>query len=101
MGSRKLRNSIRGRATTRYDPAIRIAANTPAELQAARQLEVQVQARYRAGLGTVVEVAEAHRLLRQSETDDSLARLGIWHARLALAAAEGDMNRVIEQGSGR
>ena len=37
------------------------------------------------------EVAEAQRLLSQAEIDDSLARLGIWRALLALAAAQGDL----------
>src|SRR6185436_5476346 len=55
----------------------RVAANTPIVLESARTAEQQATARYRAGLGTIVEVAEAQRLLSQAEIDDSLARLGI------------------------
>jgi outer membrane protein TolC len=87
------------RARIAVEAARRIAENTPVELDAARQLETQAQARYRAGLGTVVEVADAHRLLRQAEVDDSLARLGIWQALFAEAAARGDMNELLIQSS--
>lgn len=73
------------------DGARRVAENTPIQLEAARITEQQANARYRAGLGNVTEVAEAERLLTQAEIDDSLARLGIWRALLGLAAAEGDL----------
>jgi outer membrane protein TolC len=68
-----------------------VAENTPVQLAAARATEQQATARYRAGLGNVTEVAEAQRLLTQAETDDSLARLGVWRAFLGVAAAEGDL----------
>ena len=71
--------------------ARRVAQNTPIQLEAARATEQQATARYRAGLGNIVEVAEAQRLLTQAEIDDSLARLGIWRALLGLAAVEGDL----------
>ena len=71
--------------------ARRVAANTPVLLEAARAAEQQASARYKAGLGTIVEVAETQRLLSQAEIDDSLARLGIWRALLGLAVAQGDL----------
>ena len=79
------------RALIAVDTARRIARNTPVELTAAQALETQTGARYQAGLGTVSEVADAQRLLRQAEVDDSLARLGIWRAAIALAAARGEI----------
>jgi outer membrane protein TolC len=79
------------RARAQLDGARRVAANTPVQLEAARAADQQATARYKAGLGTVVEVAEAQRLLTQSEIEDSLARLAVWSALLALAAAEGDI----------
>ncbi|MCP5110596.1 MAG: TolC family protein, partial [bacterium] len=88
-------------AGAQVEAATRIAEITPVELDAARTLEEQAQARYRAGLGTVVEVADAQRLLRQAETDDVLARLGIWQALFRKAAAEGDMTELVERSSGR
>jgi len=71
--------------------ALRVAQNTPAQLEAARASLQQASARYKAGLATLVEVAEAQRLLTQAEIDDSLARLGVWRARLALSVVQGDM----------
>ena len=86
-------------ARVSVDAARRIAANTPTQLAAAQMLERQAQARYQAGLGTVVEVADAQRLLRQAETDDALAKLGIWRALFALEAAEGDLTDILARGS--
>ncbi len=71
--------------------ARRVAQNTPVELDASRQGEVQALARFRAGLGTIVDVAEAQNLLAQAEMDDSLARLSIWRALAELSAANGDL----------
>ena len=83
------------RARIAVDAARRIAQNTPLELEAARTLETQAQARYRTGLGAVVEVAEAQRLLRQAEVENALARLGVWRALFALAAAQGEMQQLL------
>ena len=77
--------------------ARRVAANTPIQLEAARATEQQAAARYKAGLATIVEVAEAQRILTQAEIDDGLARLSIWRALLAVAAAEGDLGPYLEQ----
>lgn len=85
------------RARVGLDAALRIAENTPVELEAARALQRQAQARYDAGLADVLEVAEAERILRRAETDDALARLGVWRARLRLAAAEGDLSPVLDR----
>ena len=52
-----------------------------------------------AGLGTALEVADAQRRLAQAEIDDSLARLGIWRARLAVFAAEGDITPLLTEAS--
>lgn len=71
--------------------ARRVAANLPVQLEAAREAEQQATARYRAGLGTLIEVAEAQRLHTQAEIDSSLARLNVWRALLALAIAQGDV----------
>jgi outer membrane protein TolC len=83
------------RATIAVDAARKVARNTPIELDAARTLETQAQARYKAGLGTVIEVADAHRLLRQAEVDNALAKLGIWRALFALAAVQGAMDELL------
>lgn len=78
-------------ARVTLEGARRVAQNTPIELQASRDSEAQARARFQAGVGTIVDVAEAQRLLVQAEIDDSLARLAIWRALADVAAAEGDL----------
>jgi outer membrane protein TolC len=84
------------KARATLDGARRIAANTPIELEAARAAEQQATARYRAGLGTLIEVAEAQRLRTQTEIDDSLAKLAVWRALLQLAVAQGDISSLVQ-----
>jgi outer membrane protein len=76
--------------------ARRVAENTPAELQASRDSETQAVARFRAGLGTLVDVAEAQRLLLQAEIDDSLATLNVWRALARLAATQGNFQPFLD-----
>jgi outer membrane protein len=78
-------------AQVKLEGARRVAANTPIELQAAREGETQARARYESGLATVVEVAEAQSLLVQAEIDDRLARLNIWLGLEGVAAAQGNL----------
>jgi outer membrane protein TolC len=68
-----------------------VAANTPIQLAAAQQSEMQARARYDAGLATILEVADAQSLLAQAEVQDQLARVDVWRALLAAAAAQGDL----------
>lgn len=77
--------------------ARRVAENTPVQLFASRDTETQTRARYRSGLATVVEVAEAQQLLVHSTIDDTLARLGVWRALLGLAGSRGDLQPFLEQ----
>lgn len=83
-------------ARATVEAAERLTATTPVQLDAARAAHEQAQARYRTGLSGIVEVADAQRLLAQAEVDDSLARLGVWRALLALAAAQGDLAPFLE-----
>ncbi len=84
-------NGRLARAQAQLEGARRVALNTPVELEAARAAREQAAARYKTGLGSVVEVADAQRLLVQAETDDALAKLGVWRGLLAVAAARGDL----------
>jgi outer membrane protein len=79
------------RAVAILQGARRIAANTPVQIASARTAMQQATARYEAGLGTIDQVAEAQRLLTQSEIDDALARLGVWRGLLGVAVAAGDI----------
>jgi outer membrane protein TolC len=74
------------------EAARKIAGNTPVQLQAATEAHTRARARYDSGLGTLTEVAEAQRLLAQSEIDDALARLAVWRTLAAGARAQGDLD---------
>lgn len=83
-------------AQARLQGARRVAQNTPIELDAARMAEQQATARYKSGLGNIVEIADAARLRTQAEIDDSLAKLGVWRALLSVAVAQGDLQPFIQ-----
>jgi outer membrane protein TolC len=76
-----------------------VAANTPVQVAAARAATEQATARYQSGLGNIDEVAEAQRLLTQSEIDDALARLGVWRGLLGVATAAGDIQPFVVEAS--
>lgn len=79
------------KAQASLDGARQVAEATPVELEAARQTETQVRARYQSGLATIVEISEAQSLLVQSEIDDALARLAVWQNLASVSAAQGDL----------
>jgi outer membrane protein len=83
------------KAVAQVEAARRIAKLAPVQLQAARAAEQQAAARYRAGLATIVEVADTQRLLTQAEIDAGLANLAIWRSLLALYAARGDVESFV------
>jgi outer membrane protein TolC len=83
-------------ARAEMDGTRRVAQNTPIHLQAARVLEQQSRARYDAGLATIIEVADSQRLLLQAEVGDAVARLAVWRALLADAAAKGDLSELLK-----
>lgn len=76
-----------------------VAANTPVQRSSAAAAVQQATARYQSGLGTVVEVADAQRLLTQAEIDDSLARLNIWRSLLHVATVSGDIHPFLTEAS--
>jgi outer membrane protein len=76
-----------------------VAQNTPIQVTAAHAATNQAAARYRAGLESIDEVAEAQRLLAQAEIDDALARLGVWRALLGVASAAGDLQPFLAEAS--
>ena len=80
-----------GQANAQLDGARRIAVLVPRQVRSLQSVLEQTQARYRAGLGTLLEVADAQRQLTQAEIDASLARLSVWRAELAVAFAQGDL----------
>jgi outer membrane protein TolC len=85
------------RARAVLKAAADIAANTPIERQAAVEAEGRARARYDSGLATITEVADATRVLAQSEADDAIAHLAVWRALLAVAQAHGDLTPFINR----
>jgi outer membrane protein len=83
-------------AQATLEGARKVAENTPVELAAARASEVQSQARYKAGLATLVDVSQAEGLLVQAEIDDALARLNLWRSFEGVAAAQGNLQPFLE-----
>jgi outer membrane protein len=87
------------RAVATLGGARNVAGNTPIQVTAARAATEQATARNQAGLGNIDAVAEAQRLLTQSEIDDALARLGVWRGLLGVAAAAGDIQPFVAEAS--
>jgi outer membrane protein len=73
-----------------------IAKNTPIQAMAARTALAQATARYKAGLTSIDDVAQAQRLEVQAEMDDSIARLNVWRAFLQLQAIRGDLQPFLQ-----
>lgn len=85
------------RARALIEGAKRKADTTPIQLRAATEAETQARERYKFGLTTVIEVAEAERLLAQAEADDAIARIGVWRAMLITAKVQGDLQPFLQQ----
>jgi outer membrane protein TolC len=78
-------------ADAMVEAARAIAENTPIQLAAAQQSETQARARYDAGLGSIVEIAEAQNLLADAEYRNGEALVNIWRSLLAQAVARGTL----------
>jgi outer membrane protein len=84
------------KAQASLEGARQVAENTPVELEAARTTENQQRSRYKAGLATLIDVADAQSLLVQAETDDALAWLAVWQNLASVAAAQGDLQPFLQ-----
>jgi len=73
-----------------------VAKNTPVQVEAARTALAQATARYKAGLTSIDDVAQAQRLVVQAEMDDSIARLNVWRAFLQLQSVRGDLQPFLQ-----
>ncbi|MBS2005425.1 MAG: TolC family protein [Cyanobacteria bacterium SZAS TMP-1] len=75
----------------RVKAALALAENMPVQVKAAYMAASQAAARYKTGLGSVAQVAEANQVLAQSRAQEAIARVGVWRALLAVAAVHGDI----------
>ena len=85
------------RAQALIDGALRIARETPNQLRAAQEAERLTNERYKYGLATVAEVADAQRLLAQAEIENSVAQLNVWRALLFAARLQGDLKPFLQR----
>ena len=76
-----------------------VAENTPIALSSAQTSFAQANARYKAGLSPIDDLAQAQRLLVQAQIDDSIARLDVWRAFLHLQAIRGDLQPFLQADS--
>lgn len=79
------------------DSAGKVLQAAPVELDAAEMGEKQARARYRAGLSSIVDLANAEELLAKAQTDDLISHLQIWRALLKLSYAQGDLTPFVHQ----
>jgi outer membrane protein TolC len=85
------------RAQALIDSAFRIAQETPNQLKAAQEAERLTLERYKYGLATVTEVADAQRLLAQAEIENAVARLNVWRALLVAARLQGALKPFLQR----
>jgi outer membrane protein len=76
-----------------------VAENIPIALSSAQTSFAQANARYKAGLSAIDDLAQAQRLLVQAQIDDSIARLNVWRAFLHLQAVRGDLQPFLQAAS--
>jgi outer membrane protein len=76
-----------------------VAENTPIALSSAQTSFAQANARYKAGLSPIDDLAQAQRLLVQAQIDDSIARLNVWRAFLHLQAIRGNLQPFLQAAS--
>jgi outer membrane protein TolC len=87
-------------ASAILEGARRVALTTGRAVVAARAGDEQARARYNAGLSSVVDVADAQRVLTSAEVQDINARLAVRRAQLLVARATGDLTPFLLEADG-
>ena len=85
------------KSRARVKTAVQIAANMPVQVHAAVVAVNQAEARYRTGLGSVAQVAEANQVLAQSRMQEAVAQVGVWRALLSVASVHGDLKPFLSE----
>jgi outer membrane protein len=75
----------------RVKAALALAENMPIQTKASLVAVSQSEARYKTGLGSVAQVAEANQTLANSRVQEAMAKVGVWRALLAVALVHGDL----------
>ena len=77
------------RAYLDLDGALRVLPGLQAAVDAARANQAQADARFRAGLGTIVELADAEALLTSSQLERAVGHFAVARARATLGRVMG------------
>ncbi|HEY9733127.1 MAG TPA: TolC family protein [Drouetiella sp.] len=81
----------------RVKAALALAENMPVQVHASEVATQQAEARYRTGLGSVAQVAQANEVLAQSRVQDAIAKVGVWRALLSVASSHGDIKPLLSE----
>ncbi|GLU52602.1 TolC family protein [Dyadobacter frigoris] len=84
-------------ADLQYSAALQTVTQAPVQLSAAQDAYNQADARYKAGLSTILELTQAVTLLNRAEIDQIVAHNNVWRALLQKAAANGNINGFLSQ----
>jgi len=84
-------------ARDRVQAALDLAANMPIQVQAAVVATQQAEARYKTGLGSIAQVAQANETLAQSRVQEAIAKVGVWRALLSVASVHGDIKPLLTE----
>ncbi len=84
-------------ARARVQAALALAANMPIQVEASVVATRQAEARYKTGLGSVAQVAQANETLAQSRVQEAIAKVGVWRALLFVASVHGDIKPFLEE----
>ncbi|HEY9773223.1 MAG TPA: TolC family protein [Planktothrix sp.] len=84
------------RARVLLTEAQRVAEETPKMVHAAQAREIKEVKRYQTGLIDMVGVAEAERILADSEVENSLAQIELWRSILSLSYVQGDLKPFLQ-----
>jgi outer membrane protein len=82
---------------SRVKAALALAENMPVQVKSAVMATQQAEARYRTGLGSVAQVAQANETLAQSRVQEAIARIGVWRALLSVASVHGDIRPLLSE----
>ncbi len=84
-------------ARDRVQAALELAENMPIQVQAAAIATRQAETRYKFGLGSVAQVAQANETLAQSRVQEAIAKVGVWRALLSVASVHGDLKPLLAE----
>ena len=81
----------------RVKAALALAENMPIQVESSVVATHQAEARYKTGLGSVAQVAQANETLAQSRVQEAIARVGVWRALLSVASVHGDLHPLLSE----